>query len=474
MSDTLTALIEDVDPGAPAVAGELSYGELDERSRRLAGGLRAGGVGRGDRVAVWLPNVTAWLELEFALARLGAAAVAINTRFRAREAQDVVTRAEARLLVHAPGNEDAARVEVDRRVALGPAYDALLDHAPVDDDDADPEAACNIFTSSGTTGQPKLVVHRQAGISGHSRAVADAFGYRAEDVVVLAMLPLCGVFGFNTALGALAAGRPIVLLEEFDADAAVALIERHRVSHTNGAHEMLRRILAAGTPERIASLRKAGFAAFSGDAEWLVDAGDRLGKRFYQCYGSSEVQALMAHAPADAPAEQRAVAGGRPISDAIEIRVNGDGELEVRGPNVMAGYLGDPPPFTADGFLATGDIVQPAGEGGFTYVARGGDAMRLGGYLVSPREIEAFLEELDGVEAAQVVGVELDNTAHAVAFAIGGFDEEAVLERCRAELAHFKVPRRVISLDAFPTTPSANGERVQRAELRRRALTVLA
>jgi fatty-acyl-CoA synthase len=452
MSDTLTSL--------PLGA------ELSERSRRLAAGLEARGVRAGDRVAVWLPNVPAWLELEFALARLGAIAVAVNTRFRAREAQDVVDRSGARLLVCAP---DCERVDAER-VELGSALEALLEHPPLEDDRASADAACNVFTSSGTTGLPKLVLHRQGGIVAHSRAVAGAFGYDT-DAVVLAMLPLCGVFGFNTALGALAGGARLVLLEEFDAGEAVALIERHGVTHTNGALEMLRRILQIS---EVASLREAGFAAFSGDARALVDAGDRLGKRFYQCYGSSEVQALMAHAPAEAPAAARAVAGGPPVSKAIEVRVNADGELEVRGPNVLAGYLGDDEPdLTDDGFVRTGDVAEPDAERGFVYVARGGDALRLGGYLVAPREIEAFLEEQPGVESAQVVGVEADGQTRAVAFALGDFEEDAVLERCRAELARFKVPRRVIGLDAFPTTPSANGERVRRGELRRRAAELL-
>jgi fatty-acyl-CoA synthase len=180
--------------------------------------------------------------------------------------------------------------------------------------------------------------------------------------------------------------------------------------------------------------------------------------------------AVWAPAAAGAPAAVRAVAGGPPVSDAIQVRVSEAGELEVRGPNVLAGYLGDErPDFTDDGFFRTGDIAEADADRGFVYVARRGDALRLGGYLVSPREIEEFLEQLDGIEAAQVVGVEAGDQTRAVAFAIGDFDEDAVLERCRAELARFKAPRRVLALDAFPTTPSANGERVRRAELRRRA-----
>jgi fatty-acyl-CoA synthase len=434
-SDPLTALPVDA--------------QLDERARRVAAGLAARGVGRGDRVALWLPNVPAWLELEFALARLGAIAVAVNTRFRAREAQDVVERSGARLLVRHPAYD---RVDADL-VELGPAYDALLEHPPLGEDRADPDAPCNVFTSSGTTGLPKLVVHRQGGIVAHSRAVADAFGYRAPDAVVLAMLPLCGVFGFNTALGALAAGRPLVLLEEFDADAAVALIERHRVTHTNGSLEMLRRILACAP---VPSLREAGFAAFSGNARALVDAGDRLGKRFYQCYGSTEVQALMARAPADAPPAQRAVAGGPPISDAIEVRV-GD-ELEVRGPNVMAGYLDDAEPdFTADGFLRTGDVAVVDPEGYIKLVDRTKDLVKSGGEWISSVDLENALMGHAAVKEACVVGVPHPKwQERPVAAVVLKEGRSATAEELRAflatQFAKWQLPDAFVFLEAIPRT----------------------
>jgi fatty-acyl-CoA synthase len=231
------------------------------------------------------------------------------------------------------------------------------------------------------------------------------------------------------------------------------------VTHTNVSDEMLRRLLE--TPERLGSLREVGFAAFNLEPRPLVDAAPFAA---YQCYGASEMQALVAHAPADAPAEQRAIAGGRPVSEAIEVRIR-DGEIQVRGPNVMAGYLGDEDAtraaFTADGFLRSGDLGRET-ELGFAYETRSGEALRLAGFLVAPREIEAFLEGCEGVEAAQVVAA----GAQAVAFALGDFDERAVLDRCRAELAAFKVPQRVVALDAFPMTESANGVRVRREALR--------
>ncbi len=282
-------------------------------------------------------------------------------------------------------------------------YDALRAHEPAGDA-SDPDAPCVAFTSSGTTGRPKLVVHAQRGIVAHARAVAAGFGYDAPDCVALAMLPLCGVFGYDSALGALAGGAPVVLQEAFDAGEAARLVERHRVTHANGSDAMVLRLLAAAPDP---PLREAGFAAFDGDPRAVVDAGDAAGTTAYMCYGSTEVQALLAHAPQDGPPERRAIAGGAPVSPETTVRVADDGELEVRGPSVMAGYLGDEQPdLTDDGFLRTGDLGRELDDGGFAFTARRGDALRLGGFLVSPREIEAFLEQGDDIAEAAVVAVE--------------------------------------------------------------------
>ena len=148
------------------------------------------------------------------------------------------------------------------------------------------------------------------------------------------MLPLCGVFGFCTLAGALAAGASYVLLDVFDAEPAAELIREHRVTHTNGSDEMFKRLLEHDT----GTLREGGFAAFNLEPRPLIDAADARGLTLYQCYGTSEMQALVAHAPADAPAEERARAGGRPYLGRDPRRIVDD-EIQVRGPNVMAGYL---------------------------------------------------------------------------------------------------------------------------------------
>nr|MDP9488105.1 AMP-binding protein [Actinomycetota bacterium] len=369
------------------------------------------------------------------------------------------------------------------------AYDDLLEGEPVEEDFSGPEAPCNAFTSSGTTSAPKLVLHSQRGITTHARDVAEAFSYRDRDCVTLGALPLCGVFGFNSLMGTLAAGRPCVLIPVFDADETVRLIEEHRVTHLNGSDEILNRILdAAGEePERLSSLREAGFASFNAGGEEMVARGDSFEKRFYQCYGASEVQALMAHQPPEADAARRAMAGGVLSSREADVRVrdpesgellpSGEiGELEVRAPSAMAGYLGDPEAtrenLTDDGYVRTGDLGYLTGYG-FVYLNRMGDVLRLGGFLVNPREIEAYLEGLPGVAEAQVVGTPTERGAVAVGFVVaagaGEFDEGAILEHCRRDLAKFKVPRRLVALPDFPKADSPNGLKVQRHRLREMA-----
>ncbi len=492
----------------------LTFAMLEDRASRLAGGLAELGVKPGDKVAAWLPNTFAWVELEFALARLGAVAVSINTMFRSREAQDILSRSGARMLVLWPSFKDidflsmVSELDAERipdlktlillesdQLTLGEtslsgmrrvAYEDLLTHERMEEDSGSPEAPCVVITSSGSTGPPKLVMHTQHGLLWHSRTLAQAFSYTDADCVVLGMLPFCGVFGLNTVMGAVAAGRPTILMSAFDADNAVRLIETHGATHTTASDDMLRRILSAadGSPERISSLREAGFGSFSADPSPLVADGDRLGKKFYTGYGSSEAQTFMALQPPDSDVQRRALKGGVPISEEMDVRVRDQetgellpqeqsGELEIHGPHVTPGYLNNPQAakenFTDDGYLRSGDLGYLTSDG-IVYIARIGDVLRISGFLVSPQEIENYLESLPGIEDAQVVGISTGQGTRAVAFVImeeaHDLDEAGVIDRCREAMAKFKVPERVIAVEEFPTAESPNGRRVQRNKLR--------
>jgi fatty-acyl-CoA synthase len=206
-------------------------------------------------------------------------------------------------------------------------------------------------------------------------------------------------------------------------------------------------------------------------------------------YGMSEVQALYAVQPLDLPLVERIVGGGRPISAQSEVRVrdpdSGEilgpgepGELEIKGPSLMKEYYLNPEAtaeeFTTDGFLRTGDLGQLTGDGRFLYLQRMGDVLRLGGFLVSPAEIEHHIISHPSVSDSQVVGIRTaEGSTRAVGFVImnpgAKFDEAGLRQHCLDGLARFKAPVRIFAVDEFPTTPSANGTKIQRAELRRMA-----
>src|SRR5215207_1653977 len=233
---TLLADVADATPDAPAfIHGErrLSFAELLDCAARAAQGLSDLGVGPGDRVALWLPNIPAYPILYFACARLGAIAVAVNTRFRAVEVADIVGRSGAKVLACAPGFRGIDFLGIladipaealsglsgvvivgEEPVLVPPAieslrrvtFDDLVERPAMDVIHGASDAGCNIFTTSGTTKAPKFVLHRQGAIAAHCLRVARAFRITAPG---MGWLPLCGVYGFNVALTALAAGQPI-------------------------------------------------------------------------------------------------------------------------------------------------------------------------------------------------------------------------------------------------------------------------
>jgi len=517
--ETLTALLDRAvaaAPGAPAIffdGGTVTYGALADEAARIAGFLHGRGVGVGDRVAFWLPNTPAYLATYFACARLGAVAVAVNTRYRAAEVGDVLARSRAKVLILWPGFRgidfrgilagvaaDALRA-VETVIACGDAdgfdlpgcatvtYATAAEHTPYEGDHATPDSPCNLFTTSGTTSAPKLVLHTQRSIAVHASEVVPVFGYDDPATVTLLALPLCGVFGFCQAMATLAAGRPMVMMSAFDANEAVALCARHRVTQFQATDDMMDAMLRAAPDDTpFEHVRFVGYAAFNRALEDLPDRADARGIRLVGLWGMSEFQALAAMRDPAAPLAERRKPGGALVSPHAHARVrdpdSGDllppgqaGALEIRGPSRMAEYLDNPEAtaetITDDGYVCTGDLAEIEADGGFRFLTRMGDVLRLGGFLVAPAEIEAEIQSVPGVSAAQVVAVEAEGRPRAFAFitcdAGTAVSEKAVLGHCAARLARYKVPAGVVRLEAFPVTPSANGEKIQRNKLREMA-----
>ncbi|WP_422014873.1 AMP-binding protein [Reyranella sp.] len=517
---TLVADIAVQTPDAPALLhGDrtISFLELTESARRAAQGLADLGIGPGDRVALWLPNVPAYPILYLACIRLGAIAVAVNTRYRAVEVTDIVGRSGAKVLACAPGfrridflsiladvepaalDRLAAIVTVgDEPASIPPAierlrrvpFERLLSRPRLGLNNAKASAPCNIFTTSGTTSAPKFVLHRQGAIASHAQQVARAFGLTAPDTLSLSILPLCGVYGFDQTMATLAAGRPCVLVDSSEIDDIARLIERHRPTTLFGSDDMFARLLDSVPGDHpFPSVKWAGYAAFNASLDGLAEAAERRGLHLCGLYGMSEVQALYSLQPIDLAVARRKKGGGVPVSPLAHVRVRdpetGDllgvgqpGALECAGPSLMVGYYGDDKAtaetVTADGYVRTGDLAELDGNGGFTFLSRMGDVLRLSGFLVNPLEIETHLQKLPGIAACQAIAVPRPDGVRAVAFVIlapgATLDEAAVIAHCRQGLANYKVPMRVLAIDDFPKTPSANGFKIQRARLRDLAL----
>ena len=463
----------------------LAIADLARQAEDAARALTALGIGRGDRVALWLPNCPEWFTLFIAAARIGAIAVMVNTRYRSAEVADIVSRSGAKALFLWPDfrgidfpailrdidpgdlaslkalvsvfpageageDGDAARLGGIPAIRFG---EFLADGAasglgpPAADDLA--EAGVAIFTTSGTTSKPKFVLHSQQNVTRHAMDAIRAFGMTENASPLIQTLPLCGVFGFCWAMATIGAGRPMLLEESFSAAATVRAIRDSRVTHLIATDDMLHAMLDLDADGKaLRSLRMAGFAAFNGDPGTLMERCEAHGVPLVGLYGMSEVMALFAGQSPDAPRGQRIKAAGIPVCPETVVRVRDPasgalltkgetGALEIRTPNRMLCYFGNPEAtaeaIDGEGFLRTGDAGY-LDEAGFVFLARMGDALRLGGFLVAPEEIIARIDELPGVAASQAVGVTLDGKPRCAAFVIpeagATVSESAVIDHC--------------------------------------------
>lgn len=514
MTATLGAMLTAAakrDPSATALVERegdrtriLSYAELVRVSEDVAADLGARGVGAGDVVGVWMPTRVEAVAIDFALASLGAASLGISTRYGPDDVADLLARGRPVGVIvpeHFLGIDFAGRLEqaVERVGA-----DALSPWVAVADDlgragdvvpartTGRPSDVAKYFTTSGSTGHPKLAGHDQAAIVEHARNVARVLEMHRGDVM-LGVLPLSGVFGFNPAMSILYAGGTLLLEPVFDAAAVVADMAELGVTHAIGGDDMLARLMRAWTsdPVPLPGFRRGGIADFAGGSAEIVTWAEReLGARVSGVYGSSELFALVGIWPGELSLDERVRGGGRPTSDAIEVRVvdpeTGErcrpdvvGELQFRGYTVLQRYLSDDgawrAAFSADGWFRSGDLGSMTGVGAdFVFVCRAGDALRLHGYLVEPAEIERFLLSDPRVEAAKVVGLRSERGGdRAVAYVTlrrgAALPPEQLLGTCREGLAGFKVPSAIEVLDEMPVTRGPNGMKIKTAELRQRA-----
>jgi fatty-acyl-CoA synthase len=530
MKQTLISLLRaggHASRGAPALIERrgtdyiaVSYDELLAESAAAARLLAGAGVGEGDVLGVWLPNSVDYLAVEFATAALGAAVLGINTRYGVFELSHLMVTGQMKAIVLPAGFLDldfkgrlVAAFASAREAApdlpapvilvagagdaelcgfdLGAGAHLLTLHiqAPPLVDAGRPEAAVNYFTTSGSTGAPKLAGHDQASVVIHSPLAAAVFDINPGDVV-LGVLPFCGVFGFNAVMCCLSVGATCLVDPVFDAKTVLAAMARFGVTQAFGGDDLMGRLAEAWreNPVAIPTWRRGVIAQFEGRAEPLAAwARETFGAELTGVYGSSELMAFVSNRPIQADLADQVKGGGRILSDQMQFRVvdpetgerlgvGAQGELQMKGYHRLLHYLGNPAAtekaITADGFYRTGDLAIDEGDGVFTFVCRNTEALRLRGFLVEPGEIEQFLLAQPGVVAARVVGVRKDHGDVPVGFvtvADKALTGAALLKACKGELAAFKMPARIEVLEAFPVTAGTNGAKIKIEELKRMA-----
>lgn len=493
---------------------EVFAPEFDRLTGCAAEWLLSQGVCKGDRVAIWLPNCTSWLALLFGAARIGAVVAAVNTRYRTAELHHILHSARAKMLIFENGDSHAnfhAMVDaLDFTTLPNLSSLAAIDAASLPDIQGIPVKKCAfehlnplppqgakpsdpvlLFTTSGTTSKPKLVVHTQSSLSLHARNCAQTYGFDQTGAQYLAAMPFCGVFGLNPTFAAFVGGAPIHMMASFKVEPAIEATKVHKITHFFGSDEMFRQMWQAD-PAAMRHARLCGYASFTpglgAQLRDMVNAGLPLAG----LYGASEVNAIFSIQPLDLGVDQQLQGGGRPAGGAsVSVRVRdaetgalcADGKtglLEIRAPTNFAGYFENPEANAIDdeGYFRSGDIGYLRGDDTFVYLARGGDFIRLSGFLTDPAEIEEVIEQAEDVAKAQVVGVTHAGKTRPVAFILAKDgstpDRDAILTMTKSRLAHYKVPLVILEVAAFPATESANGLKIQKTKLREMAETHLA
>jgi malonyl-CoA/methylmalonyl-CoA synthetase len=459
-----------------AAGREISYGSLREQSARFAAALRRRGVRAGDRVAAQVEKSPEAVLLYVACLRLGAVFVPINTANTSHELDHFLRDSQPRIAVVRPPDLPtlaplARRAGVAHVETLGVAGDGSLPGL-VGESHGEPDAAAHagaspaaIVYTSGTTGRSKGAVLTRANLASNAAALVEAWHFTGSDIL-LHTLPLFHVHGLFAAINTvLASASSLLLLPKFDA----AAVLRHlpQVSVYMGVPTHYTRLLQqeALNPENTARVR----LFISGSAPLLIETHQeflrRTGHRILERYGMTETLMNTSN-----PYKGPRVAGsvGPPLPG-IAVRVvhpdsgasAGDaiGLLEVKGPNVFAGYWRDEErtrgEFSADGWFKTGDLGRIDEAGYVHIVGRAKDLVISGGYNVYPREVEAELDTLPGVLESAVFGVPHPDLGEGVTAAVvpraGAVVSEAeIIGAARTRLAAYKVPKRVILLDELP------------------------
>jgi acyl-CoA synthetase (AMP-forming)/AMP-acid ligase II len=445
-------------------SARLTFRDLAGRVLVAAGAFRDAGVGAGDRVALWMPNSAEWIIAAFGLVSAGGVLVPVNTRYKASEAAEVISRGGAKFTLVQQGflGTDYAGYAAEAGVPVIDIASGFLDSgtpftAPVTGSDP-----CDIFFTSGTTGRSKGVV------MSHARTIrawvewCELVGLTRGDRYLI-VNPFFHVFGYKAGLiASLIAGAAVLPVPVYDADAVLGLVERERVTMLPGPPALYHSLLAAAAQgeRNLSSLRTAVIGA----ADVPVALVERIRRELpfeavLTGYGLTEAGGTVTLNRRGDSAENIATTAGLPCAD-TEVVIAADGEVLVRGYRVMDGYLDDPAATSAaidpDGWLRTGDLGTITDSGRLVITGRKKDVFFVGGFNVYPAEIENLLLEHPAVAEVAVVGVADERLGQVgKAFVVlrpdaGPLSAADLLAWCKPRIAGYKIPRVARFVDGLP------------------------
>ena len=482
-----------------------TYAEFGARVDRVARALVGAGLGPGDRMGIWAPNCAEWLLVQYASAKAGVILVNVNPAYRTSELEFVLNQSGCRVLISARAFKSSDYVAMVKEVA--PRCGALERTVFLDSGDweellaaGDAELSLpaglqfddpiNIQYTSGTTGFPKGATLTHHNILNNGFFIGETCRYSPEDRVCI---PVPFYHCFGMVLGNLActthAACMVVPAPSFEPRATLDAVQSERCTSLYGVPTMF--IAELDLPEfeefDLTSLRTGIMAGSPCPVEVMRNVIDRMHMAEVTiCYGMTETSPVSTQTSADDDIEHRTSTVGR-VHPQVEIKIidpasgacverDVPGELLTRGYSVMLGYWNDPEQ-TAEaidsaGWMHTGDLATMDRDGYVNIVGRSKDMIIRGGENVYPREIEEFLYTHPAIRDVQVVGVPDERYGEEIAALViaresGTIDSEAVREFCRGKIAHYKIPRYVISVDEFPMTVTG---KIQKFKLRDQAI----
>lgn len=472
-----------------------TYQDIAERSAQLAHSLTNLGAAPGDRVSVQIDKSPESLCLYLACLRAGLVYHPLNLGYKKNELEYFLSNAEPTLVICDPANfESISSIAKTAGAKSVLTMDAdgngtLIEHANSQKQDFDtisrePDDLAALLYSSGTTGVPKGIMLTHANLLRNTESLVEAWGFTDNDRLLHA-LPIFHVHGLFVAIGCvMLSGASMRWLATYDAKAVIKHLPECTV--LMGVPTYYTRLLAE--PTFTAEVASNVRLFVSGSAplleETFIEFEARVGHRILERYGMTETNMNTSN-----PLQGNRKAGtvGPPLPG-VDVRIVDDegvetgsgeiGNLQVRGPNVFVGYWKMPDrtaeDFTEDGFFNTGDKGVIDEDGYVAIVGRAKDMVITGGLNVYPKEIELFIDDLDGVKESAVIGVPHPDFGEGVVAVVvaaedAQLDAKTLIVACKNELADFKVPKQIIFVDELPRNTMS---KVQKNLLREQNVTL--